>query len=247
MKIDYLIKAIQQSEYLVALGGLNMMREVGISHYHDKDEAYRIERKYGYSPEELFSARCFATNPEKFYNYYKDDILSQNEEEPGPAYYALARLEAMGRLKYIITREIYNLPQRAGCKKVINLHGNIYENNHCPRCLKQFTLEYIKKAEGVPLCDECNIPLHPGVRLVGEMVDNHVMSKAAEEVAKADVLLVLGLHLKTELCRECIQYFQGQRLILINSQEHYADNVADMVYHDNVQTFFPKVVDMIQL
>lgn len=244
MKVDYLTDTLRRAKYLVVLGGLNMMREMGISHYHDRDESYRIERKYGCSPEELFSARCFATNPEQFYEYYKNDILEE-DSEPGPAFFALAKLEKMGRLKCLITREIYNLPGRAGCKKVINLHGNIYEHNHCPRCGKEFTIDYIRDAKQVPLCDVCNIPIHPGVRLLGEMVDNHTMSMAAEEVSKADVLLVSGMHLKSALCQECIQYFQGTRLILINSEEHYSDNVADMVFHDNLEIFLPKVVDML--
>lgn len=244
MKIDYLVNAIKNSEYLVVLGGLNMIREMGMSHYHDSDEGYRIERKYGCSPEEMFSAQCFATDTERFYRYYKNDILKE-DTEPGPAFFALAKMEEMGILKCIITREIYNLPHRAGANHVINLHGNIYEHNHCPRCGKEFTLDYIKSSAKVPVCDKCNIPIHPGVCLLGEMIDNHVMSRAAETVAKADVLLVTGMHLKSALCQECIQYFNGKRLILINSEEHYADNVADMVYHENLEVFLPKLVELL--
>ena len=74
------------------------------------------------------------------------------------------------------------------------------------------------------------------------MVDIHLMSTAADEVSKADVLLVLGMDFSASLCREILPYFRGQKLILINRKEHYSDNVADLVYHEPVEEVMPLVV-----
>lgn len=241
MKLEYLKKAIQSSRHLVCLAGMEMLREQGYSYYKDDDQLYETERKYGYSPEELYNVHCFNTRPELFYDYYKNEVLSQ-DIIPGPGNEALAQLERQGYVKCIITKGIYNVLQAAGCKNVINLHGNIYENNHCPRCGKIFPVEYIKNAEKIPLCDKCNIPIHPGGILHGEMVDIHLMSTAADEVSKADVLLVLGMDFSASLCREILPYFRGQKLILVNRKEHYSDNVADLVYHDPVEEVMPLVV-----
>ncbi len=80
---------------------------------------------------------CLTHMPELFYEYYRNEILSKHPEA-GKGNEALARLEEAGYLKTIITKGIYNMPQKAGCKNVINMYGNIYENNACPRCGKIF-------------------------------------------------------------------------------------------------------------
>lgn len=245
MKLEYMLKAIKNSKHLVCLVGMEMLRERGYSYYKDDDQLYETEKKYGYSPEELYNVHCFNTRPELFYEYYKNEVLSQ-EPSPGPGNEALARLEQMGYARCFITKGIHYLLQKAGCKNVINLHGNIYENNRCPRCGKIYPIEYIKETEGIPLCEKCNIPIHPGGILHGEMVDNFLMSTAAEEVSKADVLLVVGMDLKASLCRELLPYFNGARLILVNRREHYSDNVADLVYHEPVEEIMPEAVRVLE-
>ena len=128
MNLNYLEETIRTSKYLVCLAGMEFMREQNVAYHRDSDESYRIEEKYGYSPEELFSARMFNTHAELFYEYYRNEILSKHLEA-GKGNEALARLEEAGYLKTIITKGIYNMPQKAGCKNVINMYGNIYENN----------------------------------------------------------------------------------------------------------------------
>ena len=163
MNLNYLEETIRTSKYLVCLAGMEFMREQNVAYHRDSDESYRIEEKYGYSPEELFSARMFNTHAELFYEYYRNEILSKHLEA-GKGNEALARLEEAGYLKTIITKGIYNMPQKAGCKNVINIYGNIYENNACPRCGKIFPIEYIKNSDKVPLCDVCkSTVIHPGV------------------------------------------------------------------------------------
>ena len=121
MNLNYLEETIRTSKYLVCLAGMEFMREQNVAYHRDSDESYRIEEKYGYSPEELFSARMFNTHAELFYEYYRNEILSKHLEA-GKGNEALARLEEAGYLKTIITKGIYNMPQKAGCKNVINMY-----------------------------------------------------------------------------------------------------------------------------
>lgn len=65
------------------------------------------------------------------------------------------------------------------------------------------------------------------------MVDNALISRAAEEVRKADTLLVIGCNLKASLTNTFLRYFEGDELVLINKDEHFADNIADLVIHGN--------------
>ena len=45
----------------------------------------------------------------------------------------LAAMEQAGKLQCVISSNIYELSQRAGCKNVMDLHGSIY-HNYCLRC-----------------------------------------------------------------------------------------------------------------
>lgn len=246
-KMDYLVKDIKGAEHLVCITGLNMIREMKMRHYKDAEKAYEVEMQYGDSPEALYSARCFNTRPELFYKFYREEMLKHVDTEPGLAFYALAKMEQDGFIKAILTKEIYKMLRKAGCSKVFSLHGNIYDHNHCTRCSKEFPVEYILESDKVPLCDSCGGIIHPGTVLLGEMVSNHLASRAAEEVAKADIVLVVGANLKASICREYLQHFRGRKLILINPEEHYSDNVADLVFHESLTEFLPKLADRLRL
>ena len=134
----------------------------------------------------------------------------------------------------IITRRICGLPTRAGCKNVIELHGNVFDN-YCPHCGRKYSMEFVRDTGKVPLCEACTTPVRPNVCLFGEMVDNRVITEAAEEVRKADVLLVLGTNLKTYLCSQLIDYYEGDKLVLINPEKHFSDKLADVIVHKSVE------------
>lgn len=228
---------IQSSSYLVCLQGITVSEDCGCLNYRSDKEAYAVESKYGYSPEEIFCSSFYNTRTQQFFDFYRREMLFRRGE-PNECLKTLARMERDGILKMIITREIFSLAKRAGCEHVLEYHGNIYSNK-CPRCGQVFPLEYITNSSGVPMCQRCNVPVRPQVCLMGEMVDNQLITKGAEEISKADVLLVLGSNLKSYLCSTCLKYFQGNKLILINAREHYSDHKADLVYHGRPDEVLP--------
>lgn len=228
-----LAQILEESRYTTVLSGFGMLIESGYPAIRDGIEAYDTEQKYGYAPEEIFTGSFYATRTEQFFEFYKDVILGPIDTPPGKCFYEMAELENRGLFQMIITRRVFGLPERAGCRNVINLHGSIY-NNHCPRCGRKYPVEYIKNARRVPLCEDCKAVVRPDVCLFGEMVSNQVITRAAEEVAKADVLLVLGTNLKTYLCSQLIHYYQGKKLIVVNPEAHFSDKYADLVIHKRV-------------
>ena len=133
------------------------------------------------------------------------------------------------------------MPGKAGCKNVIELHGNVYDN-FCPHCGRKYPMEYIRDAKKIPLCEKCQIPVRPKVMLFGEQVDNQLMTHAVNEISKADVLLLLGTTFSSGLCDQYVKYFEGSSLILINGQEHFMDEKADVILHEEVKTALPKIV-----
>lgn len=238
-KIETLRKILDESKYTVALCGSGMMEEGGFLVVKNQDRAYDIEEKYGISPEEIFSSAYYSARPELFFKFYKNEMLStlpdDTESEP-----ALAQMERAGKLQCVISSNIYDRPRRNGCDRVINLHGDIY-HNQCPRCGREYPVEYIKNAKGVPLCENCGAVVRPMVSLFGEMIDNSIITRVTEEVEKADVLLLLGTNMTSEVYRSYIRYFEGSRIVIIHKRPHHFDNKADFVIIDEPKNILPKL------
>ncbi len=230
---SHILKLLKESRYTVALSGVEMILENGYPALRDGDISYDIEQKYGYLPEEIFSSAFFTTRPELFYTFFRDEMMEAMRIPPGKGFLSLKVLEDAGLLQGIITRRMFGLPARAGCRNVIDLYGSIAECA-CPHCKESYASQYVMETKGVPYCKKCGTIIRPKARLFGEMLNNAVMTRAAEEIRKADVLLVLGSGLQTRLCLHLVQYFEGRHLILIKEKEEYSDKAADLVVYGRV-------------
>ncbi|MDD3360085.1 MAG: NAD-dependent deacetylase [Hespellia sp.] len=230
-----LIETIRESEYTVVLSGQGMVCESGYPALRDDEESYEIEEKYGYSVEELYSSAIFNTRTDLFYHFFREVLLEQVMTiEPGPAFQYLAEMQQSGMVDTIITRRIFELSERAGCTNVINLHGSIFDYK-CPHCGRKYSMDDIMHSKkNIPVCPDCNVAIRPDIVLLGEMVDNALMTKAAEEVEKADVLLVLGARMNSTLVSMMTPYYKGNKLIVITPDEHFSEYDANMVIHSSI-------------
>lgn len=238
-KMKYLRKLLDQSSYTVALCGSGMLEEGGFLGVKKPDRAYEIEAKYGASPEDIFSSAYYNARPDRFFDFYKNEMLERCPVITASGA-ALAAMEHAGKLQCIIDTNIYEHPQKAGCKHVVSLHGSIYQNK-CPRCGRGYPLEYIRNSKRVPICEKCNIPVRPQVSLFGEMVDSQLMTKTTEEIGKASVLLLLGTTLESDVFANYIRYFGGEYLIIIHKNAHYMDYKADVVFLDDPKNILPSL------
>lgn len=239
-KYEVIRDILEKSSYTVAMCGTDMMKEAGMPSLRAPEIAYKVEKEYGYSPEEIFSSVFYVNRTETFFKYYREEMLKPHLE-PSDGFYALAELERRGKLQCSITNNVYNLPGRAGCRNVLNLHGTVYENE-CPRCGRKYAMEFIRDSRKIPLCEKCMVPVRPKVLLFGEQVDNQVMTRAVEEVSKAEVLLLLGTSINSGLCERYVRYFDGNKMIIIHAQEHFLDEKADIVLHEEVKKALPEIV-----
>ncbi len=238
-KIERLQKILDESRYTVAICGSGMMEEGGFVGVKHPERAYEIEEKYGDSPEEIFSSVYYNTRPEQFFRFYKEEML-KIAPEPTASGEIMAAMERAGRLHCIITANIYDHPRKAGCSNVINLHGTIYDNK-CPRCGREYSLDYVMNSRKVPICEKCNVPVRPMVSLFGEMVDARLLARAVDEIEKADTLLLLGTNLDSEVFSSYFRYFEGSSLVVIHQREHYMDSKADLVIIDQPKNVLPQL------
>ena len=231
---------IDRADNIVCLAGSPLVEECGYPYVREQESAYDIEDRNGYSPEDLFSTVMLSTRPELFFRYYRQEVLHP-EMRPSPTFDALAELERRGKVKSIITRSIYGPATSAGCRTVIELRGSV-RSNRCEKCGRRYPMEYVLKKKGIPSCEVCAGKVRPEIVLNGEMIDNGLMTKAAQKISEADVLLVLGTNLKSDLVEKLIQYYNGSELVVINLYPHFSDRIADYVVNESPMNVLPKIL-----
>ena len=160
--------------------------------------------------------------------------------EPNAAHKKLAELEAAGKLLAVVTQNIDGLHQKAGSKTVYELHGSIHRN-YCTRCRKFYGPEFIKKSLGVPTCDDCGGLIKPDVVLYEEGLDNDVISGAVRAIAKADCLIIGGTSLVVYPAAGLIDYFKGDKLVLVNKSATTRDTMADLVIREPIGEVFSQI------
>lgn len=215
---------IQNSQQIVFFGGAGVSTESNIPDFQSLKTAPNTD--YYLRHEYLLSLSCFKQEPKRFYDYYKKSLIHLTAK-PNLAHLALARLEKQGKLHAIITQNVDNLHQQAGSKKVIELHGSVYRN-YCPNCQKFFDVNYILASPAVPYCDNCQSVIKPEVVLYEEALDGNVLNQAIKAISSAKVLIVGGTSLLVYPAAGLINYFTGDKLIIINETPTPYDQLADL-------------------
>ena len=185
----------------------------------------------------------FPGRPWGFYRFYREHLLFP-EARPNPAHRALARWEAEGRISAVITQNVDGLHQAAGSRKVFELHGSAHRN-HCLRCGKNYDMDFILHSEGVPHCPDCGGVVKPDVTLFGEALPPHVFEDAAEEVSRADLLIVGGTSLAVYPAASLLGYFERGKVALINLTATEADSRADLVCRQPIGAVLQEVDELL--
>lgn len=224
-QIGELQKIVDTHQRIVFFGGAGVSTESGIPDFRSQDGLYH--QQYAYPPETIISHSFFLQNTEEFYRFYKEKMLIL-DVEPNAAHRKLAELEQAGKLEAVVTQNIDGLHQKAGSRRVYELHGSIHRN-HCLRCGKFFDAAYVKAAPGVPRCDECGGLVKPDVVLYEEGLDQACVEGAVNAIRDADCLIIGGTSLVVYPAAGLIDYFRGDRMVLINKSATSRDRSADLV------------------
>ena len=224
-EIQKLQQIIDTHNRIVFFGGAGVSTESGIPDFRSQDGLYN--QQYRYPPETIISHSFFVRDTDEFYRFYKDKMLI-TEVEPNAAHRKLAELEAAGKLTAVVTQNIDGLHQKAGSRNVYELHGSIHRN-YCMKCGKFFDAQYIKAAPGTPRCDACGGLVKPDVVLYEEGLDSAVINGAVNAIREADCLIIGGTSLVVYPAAGLIDYFGGDKLVLINKSPTSRDRMADLV------------------
>ena len=244
-----LAEIIKASKNTVFFGGAGVSTESNIPDFRSEKGLYAAREKYGASPEELISRRCYSYSPELFFRYYKENLIYA-DAKPNAAHIALAQLEAMGLLTVVITQNIDGLHQAAGSKNVLELHG-ANDRWYCPSCGKKYDLQYAlspANSDGgaITKCADCGGTVRPDVVLYGETLDDNVVNAAVDAISAADCLIIGGTSLVVYPAAGLVQYFRGDNLVLINKSETPYDGKADLIINDRIGLVLSEVMQCLK-
>lgn len=238
-KILQFKEIIDGSDNIVFFGGAGVSTESNIPDFRSVDGIYNL--KYKYSPEAILSHTFYRNHIDEFYEFYRDKMIFK-DAEPNVTHLALAKLEKMGKLKAVITQNIDGLHQAAGSENVFELHGSVFRN-YCEKCGKFYDLQHIIDSEGVPEC-ECGGYIKPDVVLYDEGLDHKILAGAVKAIMQADVLIIGGTSLAVYPAAGLIDYYKGDKLVLINKESTSQDEKANLVINDSLGKVFSSVVEL---
>lgn len=234
--LEQLKEIMKETDNAVFFGGAGVSTESGIPDFRSVDGLYN--QKYDYPPETILSHTFYRSHTEEFYRFYRDKMLCLSAK-PNAAHLKLAQWEKEGKLKAVVTQNIDGLHQAAGSRNVFELHGSVHRN-YCEKCHKFYDAEYILHSEGVPHC-ECGGTIKPDVVLYEEGLDNETISGAVACISRADVLIVGGTSLAVYPAAGLIDYYRGNKLVLVNKTATSRDSIADLVIQGSIGEIFSQI------
>ncbi len=235
-KLNTLKQWIQESKHIVFFGGAGVSTESGIPDFRSTDGLYN--QHFEYSPEQIISHSFYERNPEYFFRFYREKMLPLGFQ-PNITHEKLAQWEREGKLHGVVTQNIDGLHQKAGSKRVYELHGSVLRN-YCTVCGKFHTAQFVKEASGVPIC-HCGGVVKPDVVLYEETLDQSTVEASVKAIANADLLIVAGTSLTVYPAAGLVDYYRGNRMVLINRDSTPCDSRADLVFHESLGEIFSQL------
>lgn len=236
-KINELKTIIGKYDNIVFFGGAGVSTESGIPDFRSVDGLYH--QKYDYPPETILSHSFYRSKPKDFYRFYRDKMLF-TDVSPNAAHLKLAQLEKEGKLRAVITQNIDGLHQAAGSNTVLELHGSVHRN-YCESCGKFHDMQFILTSLDVPKCESCGGPVKPDVVLYEEGLNEETIQAAINYIRHADVLIIGGTSLAVYPAAGLIDYFKGEKLVVINKAPTPRDQYADLLIQEPIGKVFSAI------
>ena len=234
--LETLKQWIAESNRIVFFGGAGVSTESGIPDFRSVDGLYR--QKFEYPPERIISHSFFMQNPDYFFRFYKEKMLPLGFS-PNITHQVLADWERRGKLTAVVTQNIDGLHQKAGSRQVLELHGSVLRN-YCMDCGKFYDGEFVKNSTGIPKCT-CGGTVKPDVVLYEEPLDSCTVEQSISAISQADMLIVAGTSLTVYPAAGLVDYYRGNRLVLINRDTTPYDSRADLVLHESLGAVFSQL------
>lgn len=233
---------IQASQRAIALTGAGISTPSGVPDFRSAGSGLWTR----FLPMQVASLSTFRHDPKQFFEWLRPLASHMLGALPNPAHRALAALEQAGYIKTVITQNIDALHQRAGSRRVLEIHGT-FNTLSCVGCFNQFPADdliqpYLEHGE-IPYCPQCGAILKPDVILFEEQLPVRTWTEAEKAAKTCDLMLVVGTSLEVMpsagLPMRALE--NGARLLIVNHTPTYLDVRADVIIRANVADSMPQL------
>ncbi len=223
---------------LLVLTGAGVSKESGIPTFRGEEGLWRQ-----YRAEELATPQAFARNPKLVWEWYRWRQGIIKNAQPNQAHLAIAQLEIHIQNFLLVTQNVDNIHYRAGSRKLVELHGNIFRAK-CNRCDKK----YLEPLTGeLPEC-ACGGRLRPDVVWFGETLNPDDLDRAFGFARECDMALVIGTSgvVQPAATIPFLAKQTGAWVVEINPTPTALTGSADIVISQPCAEVLPEILSLMQ-
>jgi len=230
-------KRLGRAKRAAALTGAGISAESGVPTFRGPEGLWK-----NFRPEDLATPEAFARDPRlvwEWYNWRRGRIAPC---APNLAHHALVTLEQKIPDFTLITQNVDGLHRRAGSRKVLHLHGTIWEVR-CPGCGR---VEENRDPELAypPLCPDCRGLLRPNVVWFGEALDPAILARAEEALEQCEILLVAGTSAVVQPAASMALWAKraGAYVVEINLEPTSLSRAVDISFQGKAGEILPRLL-----
>jgi len=230
---------LRRATRVVVLTGAGISAESGVPTFRDAQTGLWAK----FDPRELATPSAFARNPRLVWDWYASRREALAGIVPNPGHVALARMDALVHDFLLATQNVDGLHERAGSRRLVELHGNIAR----VKCSREHRVVAKWETPGgdlPPPCPHCGALLRPDVVWFEEMLPEDALARAERAARRAEVMLVVGTSAEVWPAAALPRHAKaaGARLVEVNPEATPLSEVADDVLRARAGIALPALV-----
>lgn len=231
-------EALAGAQSVVVFTGAGISAESGVPTYRGAGGLWR-----NYQAEDLATLEAFRRSPDLVWEWYAERRRTMAACHPNRAHLALAKLEErLGNGFLLITQNIDDLHRRAGSRRIVELHGNVFRTV-CSQC--SYALEGLEeKPPEDTTCPRCGGRLRPGVVWFGEALDGTLLDQAFSASARCEALICVGSSLLVQPAASIpeVALRAGADVIEVNAEPTWLTQEARWSFQEPAGEVLPAIV-----
>ena len=222
---------------IAVLTGAGISAESGIPTFRGPGGLWRT-----YRAENLATPQAFARDPHLTWEWYDWRRAVIATAEPNAGHLALAELERRFPGLTLITQNVDGLHDRAGSRRVLKVHGDIWILR-CTACAREWRDLRPSLPQLPPTCD-CGGMARPGVVWFGEGLPEETWNSAVTAVRGTELLLVIGTSAVVYPVGGLVQLAQsaGAKVVEINVAETPVSAMVDLAWRASATIALPQLI-----
>ena len=222
---------------IAVLTGAGISAESGVPTFRGPGGLWRT-----YRPEDLATPQAFRRDPRLVWEWYdwRRGLIAACR--PNAAHRVLAEMERRVEAFTLITQNVDGLHQRAGSRRVVELHGSIWRLRCTLECGPAWEDHRVPLDPLPPVCPRCGAPARPDVVWFGESLPEAALEAALVAVERCRLMLVIGTSALVQPAASLplLALERGAHVVEINPEPTPLSSLVDEVIREPAAVGLPK-------